>query len=48
MQQHLLHDGVAEPGALPVSVLSEDVPGHLQLGAGQLRPQRRHRLHCSS
>lgn len=33
LQQHLLHDGVAEPSALPIPVLAEDVLGHIQLGA---------------
>lgn len=40
LQQHLLHNGVAEPGPLPVPVFTEDVPGYIQLCASVPAAQR--------
>lgn len=48
LQQHLLHNGVAEPGPLPIPVLTEDVPGYIQLCAGVPAAQRYFRLHGST
>lgn len=45
MQQHLLHNGVSEPSALPLPVLSEDVPGHIQFGSGVQTAERSYRPH---
>lgn len=44
MQQHLLYDGVAESGTLPVPILAQDVPGHLQFGVTESRTTTAHRL----
>lgn len=45
LQQHLLHDGVSEPSALPVPILAEDVPRYIQLGARMPGSKRRLRLY---